>query len=302
MRKIKDEEIAMWLNNSTFIDYFDRLELIATSLFVWDGLNDLGGDSDFLEQTLFNNGKAVFVKDKTLGYLTLECQETNIKNVYYKPTEITATGNNYNKRFKISDNNAVIIRNNILEKPTRPTIYLYATRLYETERTIDVNLSAQKTPILLEGNSKAMLTLKQIYQKFTGNMPVIFGRKDFNVNDKVNAIKTDAPYLVDKLEVHKHNLWNECLTFLGINNANTDKKERLITDEVEANDDLIKFYLNCFYKPRKEACDEINKKFFNGEEKVKIKINADVLKLINDENNDIMNIENDIEETGENNE
>ena len=70
------------------------------------------------------------------------------------------------------------------------------------------------------------------------------------------------------------------LTFLGIDNANTDKKERLITDEVESNNELIYFYLNCFYKTRKKACDEINKKFFNGEEKIKIKVNKNINELL----------------------
>ena len=73
------------------------------------------------------------------------------------------------------------------------------------------------------------------YMQYDGNNPFIFGSKTFELGSKINAIKTDAPYLIDKLELHKHEIWNECLTFLGIDNANTDKKERLILLNKEAN-------------------------------------------------------------------
>ena len=175
-------------------------------------------------------------------------------------------------------------------------VYWIAYRLYETERTIDVNLKAQKTPVLIEGDKKTMLTLKNAYMQYDGNIPFIFGSKTFELGSKLNALKTDAPYLIDKLELHKHEIWNECLTYLGIDNANTDKKERLITDEVESNNEIIKYYLNCFYKTRKRACDEINNKFFNGEEKITISLNNEVLDLLNIESNDIINYSNGGEE------
>ena len=113
---------------------------------------------------------------------------------------------------------------------------------------------------------------------YSGNTPVLFSNKDFNINQKINCMKTDAPFLIDKLENHKHQIWNEALTYLGIDNANTDKKERLITDEVESNNELINYYINCFYKTRKEACDLINKKYNLN---IKIKLNKDVLELLN---------------------
>jgi hypothetical protein len=114
--------------------------------------------------------------------------------------------------------------------------------------------------------------------QYSGNTPFIFGNKQFDISNKLNVLKTDAPYLIDKLELHKHELWNEALTFLGIDNANTDKKERLITDEVESNNDLITYYLNCFYKTRKQAVDLINENFLqNSEKKIKIVVNSNVL-------------------------
>lgn len=274
-------ELAMLINNRTYQDYFDRLMMIATSLFTWKGLDEIGGNSRFLEQSLFEYGRACFVKDPELGYLSLNANPSDTLNIYRLPTKIQAWSIGYQKQYNLED--IVYIMNNELQKPTASTIELFAYRLYEAQRTIDVNLIAQKTPVLLEGDVKSALTLKNAYMQYSGNIPFVYGNKNFDINQKINSIKTEAPYLIDKITQHKHEILNECLTFLGIDNANTDKKERLITDEVESNNDLINKFLNCFYKTRKKAVDEINNKFFNGENIIELEINKDILNLLEDE-------------------
>ena len=278
MKKMNETDLAMLINDRTFIDYLDRLRMLATSLFTWKGLDDVAGTgaSRFLEQSLYENGRACFVKDDELGFMALKVNPSDKLNIYELPTKVTAWSIGYNEEFDFDD--IVYIMNNELELPTINTLQLMAYRLYDTERTIDVNLTAQKTPVLIEGDTKTILTLKNVYMQYSGNTPFIFGNKQFDISNKLNVLKTDAPYLIDKLELHKHEIWNEALTYLGIDNANTDKKERLITDEVESNNELITYYLNCFYKTRKQACDLINKKFLqNNDKKIKIKLNTDVL-------------------------
>lgn len=291
MNQKTETELSMFLNNATYTDYYDRLKLIAISLFTWKGMDEVAGTgaSRFLELCLYNMGRACFVKDDKLGFLCLNANPSDKLNVYMLPEKIQAWSVGYTKQFDFDK--IVYIMNNELTMPTRKTIELFAYRLYETERTIDVNLKAQKTPVLLEGDKKTMLTLKNAYMQYDGNNPFIFGSKTFELGSKINAIKTDAPYLIDKLELHKHEIWNECLTFLGIDNANTDKKERLITDEVESNNEIIKYYLNCFYKTRKTACDKINEMYFNNEEKIKITLNDDILKLLGTNQEEVINFE-----------
>lgn len=293
MNTKKETDLSMMINNQTYIDYLDRLRLIATSLFTWEKLDEYAGigASRFLEQSLYDNGRACFVQDKELGYLALKVNPSDKLNVYNLPIRVMAWSIGYNKEYDFND--IVYIMNNELQLPTSKSIQLFAYRLYETERTIDTNLIAQKTPVLIEGDTKTILTLKNVYMQYSGNTPFIFGNKQFDISNKLNVLKTDAPYLIDKLELHKHEIWNEALTYLGIDNANTDKKERLITDEVESNNELINYYLNCFYKTRKKACDDINEKFGLD---IKIKLNKDVLELINTTESDIIyynNIEGD---------
>lgn len=275
---MNETDYQMMKNNQIYIDYLDRLKLIATSLFTWEGLDEIAGvgASRFLELILYENGRAMFTKDSELGYIVLKVLPDDKFNIYMLPTKVQGFSFEFNKDYNFDD--IVYIMNNNLCKPTFETLRLIAYRLYEVETTIETNLIAQKTPVLIEGDTKTILTLKNVYMQYSGNIPFIFGSKKFDINNKLNVLRTDAPYLLDKLALHKHEVWDEMLTFLGINNANTDKKERLITDEVNSNNELINYYLNCFYKPRKMACDELNKKYGLN---VKVTLNQDIKKLLN---------------------
>lgn len=252
---------AMIRNNKTYLDYFDRLKLLATSLFKYDGLDDVFGfgASRFLENALFEKGKAVFIKDATRGFMVCNANITDKLNIYNLPTRINAWSIGYSKQFDLDD--VVLIMNNEAQKPTSTTIELFAYRLYDVQRTMEVNLGAQKTPIAIETDDKGVLTAQNAYMQQSGNMPVIFSNKDMDLGKKYNVLNTNAPYLLDKLTLYKHEIWNECMTFLGIDNANTDKNRIVLTPEIESNDELINYYLNCFYAPRKKAIDELNEKF-----------------------------------------
>lgn len=276
---IKDNDLAIIVNNKTMIDYLDRFRMLATSLFTWENLDEIAGvgASRFLEQSLFDDGRACFVKDDELGFLVLKVNPSDKLNVYELPTRVNAWSIGYNKDYNFND--IVYIMNNEIQKPTVAMLELFSYRLYETDRTIDVNLHAQKTPVLIEGDTKTILTLKNMYMEYSGNTPFIFGNKQYDLSNKLNVLNTNAPYLIDKLDNHKHQIFDEAITLLGINNANTDKKERLITSEVESNEDLVNYYLNCFYKTRKKACDEINKKFLKDNDvKIKVVLNNDLIK------------------------
>lgn len=302
--RIKNEtDLSMIINDASFSDYYARLKMLACSIFYWKNLDKLYGigANDFLENSLFRFGKAVAVEDNENGKLILHVNPSNFVNVYDLPTTLECFSNGYNKTFDFDK--TIYIKNNIDEIPTMNSIQLVAYRLYDTERAIDINRNALKTPLLIEGDKQSMLTLKNLYMQYSGNTPVIYGKKNFNLSNKLNVLKTDVPYLIDKLTIHKHELWNDLLSFLGINNANTDKKERLITDEVNSNDELINTYLSLFYTPRKIACDRINEKYnLEGDDKIEIIINREKINELLNINKDISNKNNENNEDGDFNE
>jgi hypothetical protein len=256
--KNKKGDDAETMNILTVNDYYDRLKLIALSLFEWEGLPPTC-NARFLEKTLFTYGRAIFVKDKALGYLNLKCTPSGELNFYDEPISYSAYGVGYtNKAFKKDE--CVLIRNNILERPTDNSVILFTSRLTEAERTIDVNIKAQKTPVIVRCDEKDRLTMINLLKKVEDNEIFIVGSKDLNV-DGLKAIKVDAPFVADKVQIYKQDIWNEALTFFGINNANSDKRERLITDEVNANNEVISINAQAMLLTRLEACKQIKKMY-----------------------------------------
>lgn len=159
---------------------------------------------------------------------------------------------------------------------------LFALRLYEAERTADVNIKAQKTPVLLLMDEKQRLTMENIYSQYDGNRPVIFGDKNSLGENVIKAISTQAPFIADKIIDYKKEIWNEALTFLGINNIMVDKKERLITDEANSNNELINLNLQSYLAPRQEACRQFNEKFgFTGTDKeISVRVRSDLHNIV----------------------
>ena len=246
------------LNNATFRQYYNRLVELSISMFEWKNLPDTV-DPRFLELTLFTDGQAVFFEDEVMGYLCLQNILGGQFDVYRIPVDRRAYAvNGYQKRLDNTD--SVIIWNNYLHTNSMLDVQMFAKRLYNLDRAIDVNANAQKTPILLLCDESERLSLENIYMQYDGNMPVIKAQKSVNPN-AFTVLNTDAPYVADKLYQLKTQIWNEALTYLGISNINITKKERLITDEVTRNQGGTIASRYSRLQSRREACKKINEMF-----------------------------------------
>ena len=157
------------LNKATYDQYVRRLTELSTSMFEWKNLPDTC-DERFLEMTLLNNGAAVFFKDEILGYLALEVTLNGKWNVYRVPIERRAYATNgYNKKLTIED--SVIIYNNYIRTNSILDIKMFARRLTELDRAIDVNARGQKHPVLILATEEQRLTMLNIYKE-QGKLPV----------------------------------------------------------------------------------------------------------------------------------
>lgn len=249
---------SAWLNNRTYIHYYNRLTELAISMFEWKNLPD-SIDPRFLELVLFSDGMAVFFKDEVLGYLALQTMIGGNLDVYRIPKIRRAYATNgYNR--SLDEKDSVIIFNNMLHTNCLTDVELFARRLYECDRTIDVNIKAQKTPIMIACDENQRLTMKNLYQQYDGNEPFIFGGKDMDIK-KIQAIVTGAPYVADKVMQTKFQIWNEAMTYLGISNVNMHKKERLLNDEVTRNMGSTVASRYTRLEMRKQACKKINEMF-----------------------------------------
>lgn len=250
---------SMVLNNLTYRQYLNRLTELAISMFEWKNLPDTV-DARYLELHLFETGCMVYFKDEVIGDLCLDCIVNGRLDVYGNPLLRRAYSgyNNYQKLLKY--NNSVIIWNNYLHGNSILDVEMFARRLYNIDRIIDVNANAQKTPVLLQGTEKQRLTLLNLYKEYDGNAPFIFGDKNLDLNS-LKALSTNAPYVCDKLYQLKTQIWNEALTYLGISNINIQKKERLITDEVTRNQGGTIASRYSRLESRRQAVEKINDMF-----------------------------------------
>lgn len=245
-------------NTIMFHDYYSRLKMIALSVFEWEGLPETC-NARFLEDCLFHYGCAVFVKDPEMSYLNLKVTPSDVLNPYNEPLAYTAFSTGYSKEYKKDD--CVYIRNNYLDKSTDSTILIFAEKLADLDVAIQVNTRAQKTPVLIRCDEKTRLSLESVYTQYDGNRPVVFGAKSLQ-EKPLEVLKTDAPFVADRLREEKRAVWNEALEFLGINtNPSDKKKERLVVSEVDSNNEQIDIQAESFLLTRRKACEEINKMF-----------------------------------------
>ena len=91
---------------------------------------------------------------------------------------------------------------------------------------IDTNVNAQKTPVLIRCSEKERLTLVNLYKQYEGNEPFIFGDQELAAQP-LNSVRTDAPYVADRIYDLKTRYWNEMLTFKGISNLNVQKINKM---------------------------------------------------------------------------
>ncbi len=285
------------VNDLTYIDYLNRFKKVALSVFEWVNLPK-SMNAQWLEKCLYYNGMATLLKDKNYGFINTNCS-TNCKlNIYGLPTNLNCYSFEYQTSRKLYTGlmnglseaqkeareyyECILVQNNWDRTPTAGSMELFALRLYEAERTADVNIKAQKTPVMVLVDEEQRLLMENLYSQYDGNRPFIFGDKKQLGSEVLRAIKTDAPFIADKIIDYKKEIWNEALTFLGINNIMVDKKERLITEEANSNNELINLNLQSYLAPRQEACRQFNEKFgLTGTDKeISVRVRSDLHNII----------------------
>lgn len=295
------------LNLATYYDYVNRFEKLARSIFEWVNLPS-SMNARWLERCLYLHGRATLLFDENYGFINTDCTTNGNINIYGLPTELNCYSFEYNQNrilytgntgdnSKLKNTHCVLVQNNWEGTPTATTMDLYCRRLYEVERTLDVNIKSQKTPVLLLVDEKQRLTILNMYNQYDGNQPAIYGDKNnFADGSPIQAIKTEAPFLADKLMEYKKHIFNEALTFLGINNIMVDKKERLITDEANSNNELINLNLQSYLAPRLEACKQFNELFgFTGTDKeISVRVRSDLHNIIKEAQSIIQDYKNTI--------
>ena len=288
-KDIRFLESAM-LNLETLNDYRDRFRKICTSMFEWVNLPE-SMNARYLEECLFFEGKAALLKDELYGFINTKCASNGYLNIYGLPTSLNCYSYQYNAIRNLytglegtEDKDCILVMNNWQMIPTTATIDLFCQRLAEAEMTASVNIKAQKTPVLIVVDENQRLMMENLYAQYDGNRPFIFGDKNQLSENAIKSISTGASFIADKVMEYKKQIWNEALTFLGINTLQTEKKERLITDEAASNNELINLNLQSMLIPRQEAAKQFNKLFgLTGDKAVSVRLRSDLFNVLKQE-------------------
>lgn len=261
MKKKKKQSFhdTLMANGATYVQYYNRLMELSMSMFEWKNLPDTV-DERYLELGLFSSGCMVFFKDDVIGELALNMTYQGGFDIYGEPTRRRAYSRYNQFQTTLNKDNSVIIWNNMLRTNSALDVQMFAYRLYNLDRIVDINANAQKTPVLITCDEKQKLTMKNLYMQYEGNYPVIFGDSNLDIKS-LSVLKTDAPFVSDKIYDLKVKIWNEALTYLGISNISTTKKERMITDEVIRNQGGTIASRYSRLESRRRAVKKINKMF-----------------------------------------
>ena len=296
-------EDAILINNATYFDYVERFKKIALSMFEWSNIPE-SMDSRFLEKCLYYTGQAAMLYLEPYGYINTKSATAGNLNLYGLPTSIRCYSYgqiNENRRVfygrstgsededdesKLDDRNseAILVLNDWEGVPTASTLELFAFRMYTVERAIDVNIRSQKTPYIVLTSEDERLSMVNAMQQIDKNAIMIVGEKNHFDPNAIRTLNTNSPYIADKLTAYKQSIWNEFLTFLGIDNIQ-EKRERLVSAETMSNNECVNLNLQAHLKPRQTAAKQFNEKYGLN---IEVKLRSDIFNIIKSSESIIM--------------
>lgn len=255
MRKIQSSQLS---NYSTYRMYLRQLLTLAENVFEYKNLPS-HIDVSYLNKNLLNKGSIAFFVDDEIGLLALPYLTIGKLDVYGRPTKIQVMSQNgYHKT--LNQDEFVIMYDNNGRYPLYADITQYAQRLAHCVRTIDINIGHQKTPRIFKTSANKEKTLKDLLNRVEANENTILAYDDIDLDD-TNIILAPAPFVADKVEEQKREIWNEFLRLIGISNLSYQKKERNISDEIQAMQGGTIASRFSRFEPRKRALEEIKDKF-----------------------------------------
>lgn len=300
-RNNQDVISADILNNFTFIDFFDRLKRVATSIFKWKNLPETMNER-WLELCLFYKGMAGILKHDNYGIINTEASWSGNIDIYGLPTLVYCYSTSFfseqrvrydgkvsieelSKIYGIENDNlkeAILVMNNIDMQPTFIAMQLFAYRLYKVQRTIDINLDLIKKPFIIGCNEQDKLSMQKFMMDVENNQNMIFATADFDPSNSIKIFDLNVNNHIEELENEKRAILSEALTTLGVNSILVDKAERLISDEGKKDNEFINYNLQYYWKQRKEACEQFNK-LFKPEKEIEVVLNSDINNIIKQE-------------------
>lgn len=265
-------ENAKYFTSVTYSTWFNRLYNIAISRFEWLNLPETCNEK-FIEQVLFFNGFMVGYKDTALNsFLIMPCTNNSVLDIFGYPAKVNAYGyNGYMAQNltpytitlgqEITKADAALLYANYSRCPDLPAVLYFARKLTKIDRTIDVNINVQKTPYIISCGENQRLTVANMFKQVDNFEPAIITTKFYGLNGEkpINVMDLKPPFVADKMQTLKRQVYQEALTYLGIEANTSEKAERQVTEELTANMGETESMRQSPLASRKQFCKEFNK-------------------------------------------
>lgn len=245
-------------NYKTYLMYRRQLLTLAENVFSFKNLPTYI-DVSYVNMQLVNTGSIAFFVDDVLGLLALPYVNQGNLDVYGRPTKIRVHSNtNYHKT--LNQGEFVIMYDNNGHYPLLYDVLQYAERLALNTRTSDINISQQKTPRFWKTTANKLKSVQDKINNVDAFAETVIDYDNLLIDD-TSLVLSPAPFVADKIDEHQDKIWNEFLRLIGVSNLQYQKKERNITDEINAMQGGTIASRFSRFEPRKRAVEEINNKF-----------------------------------------
>ena len=247
-------------NFKTYEMYKRQFLTLAENVFEFKNLPKFI-DTAYMNKQLLRNGGIAFFKDENISDEPLCLPYTNVENldVYGRPQKIQVISRNGYTR-DLNQDEFVIMYDNNGRYPLWLDILQYSERMAQATRTVDINIAQQKTPRFWKTKTEKEKSVKDMINNVDGFENVVITYNDMDLDD-TTVVLEPAPYVADKVDLAKDKIYNEFLRLIGIANLSYQKKERNISDEIQAMQGGTVASRYSRFEPRKKAIEEINEKW-----------------------------------------
>lgn len=257
-RKPKDVD---GVANTSAIYYRMKLLKLILQRFEFVGLPETW-DTDYFLEHLFLDG-VICITDTSAGVLALKTGVTGI-GIFDQPTECIIVNPVLGQMRRTINEDCALIKIQLDYQGVGWILNRYSTMLAMCDSSIAVNLLNTKATFVFGATSKAQAeTFKAIFDKISMGEPAVFTSENNTtlIKEQMFTMPAKENFIADDVQLLKRKIINEFLTDIGISNANTDKRERLVTDEVNANNDEIVANIQHWYDNINEGLNKANELF-----------------------------------------
>ena len=264
------------VDNVTFCFYYRYLFMKAISQFKWKLPNEW--DLDYFLGVLYSTGYISVLDTPDFGVIP-QYSTLSGYNLYYRPRKILVSNPLFPKTYERTiDEDCVVLHLMPDYKGIVDLVTLYAAKLATLACDVDINAINSRLAYVFAASDNAMgESFKKMFDKISSGDPAVVVDKSLKETDAEPNYSAFANNLRNNYLVTSHlddmrTLENQFCTIVGIPTANTDKRERLITDEVNANNVETAILAEKWLESIKQGCDKV-KEMFGAEIKVEWRVN-----------------------------